>query len=185
MFIEQYYINKKVCDDLVKFFKNTNQKGPAGCIVNGKRVFNKKIKNCIETSFDPESKLTEFINYTNELKKCILKYRKKWPECDSVSKYGLIEGVNLQYYPPKGGYYVYHTERAAGYRPNSNRHLVFMTYLNDVTDGGETEWKYQKLKIQPKKGLTVIWPTDWTHTHRGIPSKTQDKYIITGWLNFV
>jgi hypothetical protein len=60
-----------------------------------------------------------------------------------------------------------------------------MTYLNDVTDGGETEWKYQKLKIQPRKGLTVIWPTDWTHTHRGLPSKTQDKYIMTGWLNFI
>ena len=56
-----------------------------------------------------------------------------------------------------------------------------MTYLNDVTDGGETEFMYQKLKIKPKKGLTLIWPADWTHTHRGIPSMTQVKYIATGW----
>ena len=60
-----------------------------------------------------------------------------------------------------------------------------MTYLNDVTEGGETEWYYQKLKIKPKKGLTVIWPADWTYQHRGIPSKTHHKYIITGWFSFI
>jgi hypothetical protein len=59
-----------------------------------------------------------------------------------------------------------------------------MTYLNTVTDEGQTEWFYQNLKIQPQKGLTVIWPVDWTHTHRGIASPTQTKYITTGWLGF-
>ena len=59
-----------------------------------------------------------------------------------------------------------------------------MTYLNDVTDCGETEWYYQKLKIKPKKGLTVLWPTDWTYTHRGIASPSQLKYIITGWYSY-
>jgi hypothetical protein len=58
-----------------------------------------------------------------------------------------------------------------------------MTYLNDVPRGGETEFLYQGIKVEPKKGLTLIWPADWTHTHRGLPAPT-DKYIITGWLNF-
>ena len=60
-----------------------------------------------------------------------------------------------------------------------------MTYLNDVTDGGETEFKYQKLKVKPVKGKMVMWPTDFTHTHRGITSPTQEKYIATGWDNFM
>ena len=60
-----------------------------------------------------------------------------------------------------------------------------MTYLNDVVDGGETEWYYQNIKIKPVKGLTVIWPTDWTYTHRGLTSPTQTKYIATGWFNFL
>mgnify|MGYP001271300870 CR=1 FL=1 len=38
------------------------------------------------------------------------------------------------------------------------RVLVFMTYLNDVTDEGETEWYYQRVKVKPRKGLTVIDP---------------------------
>jgi len=63
-----------------------------------------------------------------------------------------------------------------------NRCLVYMTYLNDVLkSGGETEWYYQKYKVKPKKGLTVIWPTDFTHTHRGIPTVEEKKYIFTGW----
>jgi hypothetical protein len=60
-----------------------------------------------------------------------------------------------------------------------------MTYLNDVTDQGETEFFHQQIKIKPQKGLTVIWPADWTYTHRGIPSPTQEKFIITGWLSFL
>ena len=60
-----------------------------------------------------------------------------------------------------------------------------MTYLNDVTDGGETEFLHQGLKVQPQKGLTLIWPADWTHTHRGVASPTQEKAIVTGWFNYV
>ena len=59
-----------------------------------------------------------------------------------------------------------------------------MTYLNDVDDGGETEFLYQDVKTKAVKGKTVIFPVEWTHTHRGIPSPTQDKYIITGWFSF-
>ena len=67
----------------------------------------------------------------------------------------------------------------------SSRHLVFMTYLNDVDDEGHTEFYHQKLKVKPRKNLTLIWPTDWTFTHRGIASPTQEKYITTGWLNYL
>ena len=65
----------------------------------------------------------------------------------------------------------------------ADRHLVFMTYLNDVVDGGETEVSSEN-EIKPEKGLTVICSTDWTYTHRGLTSPTQTKYIATGWFNF-
>jgi hypothetical protein len=60
-----------------------------------------------------------------------------------------------------------------------------MTYLNDVHDAGGTEFFHQKLTVLPRKGLTLIWPADWTHTHRGIVSPTEEKYVITGWFDFV
>ena len=58
-----------------------------------------------------------------------------------------------------------------------------MTYLNDVPDGGGTEFAYYpELKVNAKKGLTLLWPTDFTHTHRGVISQ-HEKYIITGWFH--
>ena len=63
-----------------------------------------------------------------------------------------------------------------------SRALVYMTYLNDVSNGG-TEFLYQEFKTEARKGLTLIWPAEWTHTHKGIVSPDKEKYIITGWFN--
>ena len=57
-----------------------------------------------------------------------------------------------------------------------------MIYLNDVEEGGETEWLYQQLKIKPKKNTAVIWPGSFTHLHRGNPPISGTKYILTGWF---
>ena len=84
---------------------------------------------------------------------------------------------------PGQGYHKWHCENA-GDNFSLKRHLTFMTYLNDVTDSGETAWKFQNEKVKPEKGLTVIWPTAWMFTHRGVSSQTQTKYIATGWYNF-
>ena len=58
-----------------------------------------------------------------------------------------------------------------------------MTYMNDVPDGG-TEWFHQDKYVPAQRGYTVIWPSDWTHFHRGRVSNTSEKYIITGWFSF-
>ena len=60
-----------------------------------------------------------------------------------------------------------------------------MIYLNDVHDRGWTEFHYQQHYEMPKVGKIVCWPCDWTHTHRGIISATETKYIMTGWFSFV
>ena len=60
-----------------------------------------------------------------------------------------------------------------------------MLYCNDVEVDGETEFFHQKYKCKPKKGKLVIWPTDWTFTHRGIPAPNEEKYIVTGWFDYL
>ena len=59
-----------------------------------------------------------------------------------------------------------------------------MTYLNDVEDGGTTDFDYYNLKVKPECGKTLIWPAEWTHMHSGIVAN-ETKYIITGWFNLV
>ena len=63
--------------------------------------------------------------------------------------------------------------------------LAWMIYLNDVTDGGYTEFPCQDKKIQPRAGDALVWPAFFTHAHKGITSKTQTKYIVTGWCEYL
>ena len=90
------------------------------------------------------------------------------------------ESCQIQYYKPGEGFKKWHFERSSR---AENRCLVFMTYLNDVPDGG-THFKYQDLTAPAEKGLTLMWPTDFSHTHKGQITDKHEKYIITGWLGF-
>ena len=88
--------------------------------------------------------------------------------------------VYLQRTKPLEGYHVFHCENSNwAYR---HRVLAWMIYLNDVEEGGETEWLYQQLKVKPKKNTAVIWPGSFTHLHRGNPPISGTKYILTGWF---
>ena len=58
-----------------------------------------------------------------------------------------------------------------------------MTYLNNVEEGGTTDFLYYDLSIKPEIGKTLIWPAEWTHAHRGDIVNKGLKYIITGWLH--
>jgi hypothetical protein len=81
---------------------------------------------------------------------------------------------------PLEGYHAFHCENTSwAYR---HRVLAWMIYLNDVEEGGETEWLYQQLKIKPRRNIAVIWPGSFTHLHRGNPPISGTKYILTGWF---
>lgn len=90
---------------------------------------------------------------------------------------------NLQKYNPNEGFFAWHCERAS--IEFSNRVLVWMVYLNTITDRGETEFYYQHHFEPAEQGKLIIWPSDWTYLHRGVSSPTQTKYILTGWFTHV
>jgi hypothetical protein len=87
---------------------------------------------------------------------------------------------NMQYYKPGKGFYDWHCERSQP--QNKSRVLAWMFYLNDVTDGGGTEFYHYKHTENAEQGKLVIFSSDFIHMHRGVISKTQDKYILTGWI---
>jgi hypothetical protein len=79
-------------------------------------------------------------------------------------------------------YHTWHSE--AMNRGCSGRILTWMLYLNDVEEGGETEFLYYPKRIKPKAGTLLIWPVGFTHTHRGNQPLSNTKYILTGWVEF-
>ncbi|QBL08165.1 2OG-Fe(II) oxygenase [Rheinheimera sp. D18] len=85
-----------------------------------------------------------------------------------------------------GNYGYWHSEvyPQQGSTEPLHRALLFMFYLNDVAEGGETEFYYQQKSIKPKAGRMVIAPAYFTHTHRGCIPISNDKYILTSWILF-
>ena len=127
------------------------------------------------TAFDLYKK---YIKYLDEGMKA---YTQTYPMFNFNHPIGDMEGVNFQHYKPNEGFKVWHAERLL--LSKSARVMVFMTYLNNVNNGG-TEFYHQNLKVNAEKGLTLLWPSDWTHSHRGVITKKQHKYILTGWLSY-
>lgn len=80
------------------------------------------------------------------------------------------------------GYHAWHCE--SGDKQVANRVLAYTLYLNNVDEGGETEFLYQHQREKAELGKLVIWPAGFTHTHRGNPPISNTKYIVTGWVEF-
>lgn len=110
------------------------------------------------------------------------------PRAEALVKYLYRSGsINIQKYQKnKGGYPHWHSEQFPQLSHNEALHRVvlYMFYLNDVEEGGETEFYYQQRKISPKKGTMVIAPAGFTHSHRGNMPISNDKYIATSWVMF-
>lgn len=95
-------------------------------------------------------------------------------------------GFQIQKYTANHGRYNYHHD-VFFIKNNESftqmRLLTFIWYLNTVDEGGETEFFNGRLKIKPEKGKLLIFPATWTYVHRGCMPISNDKYILTGWLN--
>ena len=92
----------------------------------------------------------------------------------------LIVDMKVKKIKPGGGFHNWHFESEGN---SSHRKLVVQLYMNDIDEAGETEFLYQNKRLVPKKNRLLVWPADWTHTHRGNPPIGQkDKYILTTWI---
>ena len=186
-FIHGCYIPDHICDDLIKYFDENPDRHLKGEIYsnlnNVDMAVNNDIKESLDISFavtqneEDARVMSEYIQYLELFGR---EYEYKYHQTQHM-RYGIVENIQMQKYEPGGGFKTWHCERSG--IAQQTRCLAFMTYLNDVPDGG-TEFFYQKIISPAKKGLTMIWPSDWTHTHKGQISQKHKKYIVTGWLNY-
>lgn len=99
-----------------------------------------------------------------------------------ISEVHGIKNMRLQKTSPGEGYHNWHYESS-----DSNtafRLIAWSLYLNDIEEGGETEFLYLRKRLKCKQGTVLIWPAAFTHTHRGNPPLNKEKYLLTGWLEF-
>lgn len=117
------------------------------------------------------------------LQQCFNEYSEHY----SIIKHGKVRAtaMKMQRTSPGGGYHLWHCEQ--GESENSSRVLVYMLYLNTLSEeeAGETEFLYQQRRIRPTENTMVLWPAAFTHAHRGnTVFGAHSKYIITGWFHY-
>jgi hypothetical protein len=178
------YILKDECDKAIKLYENeVKLHGTLNRLqFEGSSVLEKK------DNF-------KFINGENidlwweDLKTTMLNFNIAWnhylQNTGAKEAYGGIPfhftTLKIQKTLPTQGYHLWHVEHNKGF-DNEPRAFVFSIYLNDVEEGGETEFLNFSRRVKPKAGRIVIWPAGFPYVHRGNPPLAGEKYILTSWM---
>ena len=182
-FIGSWIIDNNLCDEIIAYYEKNKQKQTQGVTTRGINLATKDRRDLTLTPRElklPENEIYKI--YFQSLFECYKDYNLQWPFLSEVVNDLDIGAFNIGKYKPGQHFQKIHCERTN--LSTLHRLFAFMTYLNDVEDGGSTYFNHYDLDIKPKKGLTLIWPAEWTHSHKGNVLKTGLKYIITGWLTF-
>ena len=176
--------NDSICDEIINFFETNPQMQNSGRRIDGKIDTEKK--DTLDITIQPknllEKKFSIMKNYMEELNILYEDYVNQWPFIKKFLNNIDIGSFNIQKYNTGGHISSVHSERTS--IATLQRIFVFLTYLNDVEEGGETRFDHYDLDIIPEKGKTIIWPAEWTHAHSGGIVTKGNKYVITGWMNF-
>ena len=176
--------NDKLCNEIIKFFEENKSMQRIGITTTG---YDPKLKKTTDMVIQPSDlknkKYSLFNSYFNLLKDCFLDYRNQYPflKHKFFSKTH-IGNFNVQKYNSGDHFSHLHSERVS--LDSLHRLFAWMTYLNNVDDGGTTNFEYYDIEVKPETGKTLIWPVEWTHAHSGSILKSGTKYIITGWIHF-
>lgn len=181
------YFSEEYCKSLIKYFEwcNTNNRTYG-------RPEIEAVKNDTSVTLNPQD-VTTLIFAPENIQSFVAEFNSTfWDVCykNYTENYSVLTDYDrhtiftykIQKTDPAGGYHVWHCEDAAAY--HSRRVGVFILYLNDVDEGGETEFLYLSKRIRAKTGRLVIFPPNYPWAHRGNPPLSGSKYILTGWLEF-
>jgi|ETNvirenome_6_85_1030632.scaffolds.fasta_scaffold116951_2 hypothetical protein len=177
IYCEKGAFSKESCDDYIKFFEdNIGIASPGG-------MQNKNSVNDLEICLDIEK-------CDRNLNDCIVKvfesYKKIYPLIDTrLGSWNCYHKCQLMRYEPNKYYDIIHCETDCAKPTVVERCFAWMICLNDIKKGGGTEFIHQKVITKPRLGDMYIWPSGWTHMHRGVNAPYEVKYIITGWINFI
>lgn len=91
-------------------------------------------------------------------------------------------GFLIQKYQKGQGFFKPHID--VGSVASCKRVAACIVYLNDVIKGGETKFTRLDYKIPCRTGSLVWFPAGFTHPHQGLVPLSNDKYIITSFMEF-
>lgn len=88
----------------------------------------------------------------------------------------------VQRYKKGEGYFQPHADASS--INTSKRVAACLLYLNNVSRGGETNFPRLGFKIPARAGQIAWFPATYTHVHEGTMPISNDKYIITTFIEY-
>jgi len=177
------FLTPEQCEHYIDYFEAMKENGFTNTRLNQNRkphdVEDQEhfIHECVQyTSFRPGKILIDEF-----WENAYPKYAEKYSILLDSSEHN-IDKLKIQKTEPGQGYHSWHYETLG--KVNRDRLLFFIVYLNDIEEGGETEFLYLRKRIKAKQGKLIMAPAGFTHTHRGNPPLSETKYIMTGWVEY-
>lgn len=180
IYVKENAVSDEVCDTLIESFHKNSWLHRSGTLGDSEVDTSKKMSTDAGLSF--EHRLEDELPFVKALQKSLEAWVKECPGLYEQDSFGICAYHNMQWYKPGEGYQQPHCEWTTAEESTVKRMGAWMFYLNDVEDGGGTEFPHQEFTAQPKRGTLVCFPAQWTHYHKGIVAPKEDKYILTGWF---
>lgn len=179
------FFDENLCNTFISYFQHCDQNG----ITEARQEYHKFNTDKISDEsisfynrthlLNPQLRFKSFDFEKIFWENCYKLYAEKYAVLSNFPAHNIYTS-KIQRTEKEQGYHIWHCD--SEWRAVSNRLLVFILYLNDVKEGGETEFLYLSKRVQPRTGRLVLWPAAFTHTHRGNPPISNTKYIFTGWV---
>lgn len=169
IFVFNNAVSPQLCEDTINFFENSKN------VDRGKTFsgYNPHIKNSLDLHIYDKYLVDRFTKILFLAHKSVLEKH------HVLKDYPIVySDLQMQKSIKDKGYFKPHIDCTLGVI-EEDRVLAPIFYLNDVSEGGETNFINQKFKIKPTMGSLIIFPATFEYLHEGVPPKSNDKYIIT------
>lgn len=181
---KQNAITKQECAEFIKWFWSNTDLHVQGKVYGGvdasslSNTVNLDRKNTTQAYPKPEDPISDTI--TKIIFSGYDEYASKLPVPQGQPLCATTYSIRV--YRKGEGKFLEHVDQSAG--PNVTRIFGVILYLNTVDDGGETYFLDYNLKIKPEAGKLLIFPCNYLYRHQGNIPISDDKYIVTAFINF-
>jgi hypothetical protein len=167
----------ELCEQLISLFENNPELH--------QRFDLNKTPNFTQLNFTQHSSIDTALHnkVVDHLIAAVQVYRKNVPETFFWKPGFSFEQVRIKKYLNDGND-LFDTHVDASSSETMKRFFAFFWYLNDVDEGGETEFLNLDLKVKPKAGRLVMFPPMWMYPHKGHPPISNNKYLLSTYLHF-
>jgi len=192
VYLNKTSLTKELCNEIIELFEDEEYSHYLGVTGGG---FNPNVKRTIDFSlknfFENDKNVLKHINkwekiiffLENELSRNIKKYLKglnsKYDTLFFDKKKFETNGFLLHKYYKNDGKFDYHND--SYFQNGKHRVIVYLWYLNDVNEGGETEI-FDNVFVKPEIGKLLFFPALWYYKHKGHIPISNNKYVVTGWF---